>query len=129
MLWNQRLTTKQYLFLAISWTIIILIIVGIPGNQIPRVSKFVDLFQPDKIVHLAMFAPFSWLWASYIYGVSNSRKRSVYFVLFFGILYAIISELLQKYVFVGRNANVPDAIADIVGVIVGIVVFTKNANK
>ena len=42
------------------------------------------------------------------------------------MFYAIISELLQKYVFIGRNANVPDAIADIVGVIVGIVVFTKN---
>ena len=80
MLWNQNLTTKQYLFWAISWTIIILIIVGIPGNQIPRVSKFIDLFQPDKIVHLAMFAPFSYLWALYIYGLTSSRKRSVYFV-------------------------------------------------
>jgi VanZ family protein len=126
MLWNQNLTTKQYLFWAISWTIIILIIVGIPGNQIPRVSKFIDLFQPDKIVHLAMFAPFSYLWALYIYGLTSSRKRSVYFVLVLGMFYAIISELLQKYVFIGRNANVPDAIADIVGVIVGIVVFTKN---
>jgi VanZ family protein len=123
------MTTKQYLYAALFWTVIIMAIVGVPGNQIPKVSHFIDLLQPDKIVHIGMFAPFSFLWISYFSQKLKSIKNSIILVVLFGMLYAVITELLQVYVFIGRNGNFPDAIADFIGAIIGIVYFIKKANK
>jgi VanZ family protein len=119
------MTRKQILIAALIWTFIILIIVGIPGNQIPKITNWTNLFQPDKIVHIVLFFPFSWLWASY-FVTQTSRRKTLFWVALFGMIYAILTELLQFYLFLGRNANMPDAIADIVGVLVGLFIFVKK---
>jgi len=123
------MTTKQYLYAALLWTVIIMVVVGVPGNQIPKVSHFIDLLQPDKIVHIGLFAPFSFLWISYISCKLKTIKSSIILVVLFGMLYAVITELLQVYVFIGRSGNFPDAIADFIGAIIGIIYFIKKSNK
>jgi len=123
------MTAKQYLFGAVFWTILIMVLVGIPGNQIPKVSHFIDLLQPDKIVHIGLFAPFSFLWISYFSRKFNSIKWSVILVVILGMFYATVTELLQVYVFIGRSGNFPDAIADFIGAIIGITYFIKKTNK
>ncbi len=120
------MTTKQYFYSALIWTVIIMVLVGIPGNQIPKVSHFIDLLQPDKLVHIGIFAPFSFLWINYFNNTLKSKKNSVIIVIIFGILYALITELLQVYLFIGRSGNFPDAIADFIGVILGIAYFMKK---
>ncbi len=117
---------KGSIILALFWTVMILVLVGIPGNQIPKVSDWMDVFQPDKIMHIFLFAPFSWLWSKYFMLRTSSKNRSIVIVAFFGILYAIATELMQHYVFIGRNGNVADAIADTAGVLVGLVFFYKK---
>ena len=123
------MTSKQYLLAALFWTIFIMVLVGIPGNQIPKVSHFIDLLQPDKIVHLGLFAPFSFLWINYLSRKIKSIKTSILLVVALGMFYAAITELLQVYVFIGRSGNLPDAIADFIGAIVGITYFIKKTNK
>ena len=123
------MTTKQYLYAALLWTVIIMVVVGVPGNQIPKVSHFIDLLQPDKIVHIGLFTPFSFLWISYISCKLKTIKSSIILVVLFGMLYAVITELLQVYVFIGRSGNFPDAIADFIGAIIGIIYFIKKSNK
>ncbi|RLD41500.1 MAG: hypothetical protein DRI86_13270 [Bacteroidetes bacterium] len=123
------MTSKQYLYAALIWSVIIMVVVGIPGNQIPKVSHFIDLLQPDKIVHIGLFAPFSFLWINYFRHKINSIKISVLLVGFIGIVYASTTELLQVYVFIGRSGNFPDAIADFIGAIIGITYFIKKTNK
>jgi len=106
-----------------------MVIVGIPGNQIPKVSHFIDLLQPDKLVHIGLFTPFSFLWINYIYRKLKSRRNSIILVVIVGMLYAMTTELLQNYIFIGRNGNLPDAIADFIGVLLGIWYFIKKTNK
>lgn len=108
------------------WSALILILVGIPGNHIPTVSSWINLLQPDKLIHLGLFAPFSWFWAHFFFLKTANRSKSAFWALIIGMFYAGTTELLQLYVFSGRNANFPDAIADIIGTIIGVVIFRKS---
>lgn len=123
------MSKKSIVILAFLWTVVILVLVGIPGNQVPKVSDWMDVFQPDKIIHVFIFAPFSWLWSKYFMLITNSKNKGIIISAVFGILYAISTEIMQFYVFIGRNGNLADAIADIVGVLVGLIVFYKWTAK
>lgn len=114
---------KYSFALALGWSLIILALVGIPGTKLPQATDWLELFHPDKLMHIALFAPFSFLWAINILQKSNSIKKSIIISSVFGTFYAILTELMQLYVFIGRSANAPDAIADIIGVLFGLVVF------
>jgi VanZ family protein len=69
----------------------------------------------DKLVHLAAFAGFGLLWKR----VSPGRRTGI-MILAAGALLAIISELGQAMPVVGREPDVLDAIADVLGVLIGI---------
>jgi len=117
-------TAKQALIVALLWMGVILLLTGLPGNSFPKVSKWMDVFQPDKLIHIAMFFPFAWFWQSYFWHTNLKRSSAIIIVSFFGIVYASLTEILQHYVFIGRSANIPDAIADIIGVVLSILAFT-----
>lgn len=110
-------------FLAIGWTFVILFLTGMPGDSFPKTSQWLDLFQVDKLIHLGMFIPFTifWLFLLELHNISNNNAAII--ISFFGIIYGILTEVLQHYIFIGRSANVPDAIADAIGVVLGVFVF------
>jgi len=110
---------------AILWGILILVIIGIPGNYIPKPHGFLELISPDKIIHLFMFAPFSFLISRGIWKQSQNLKSAIWISFFFGIIYAFSTELLQFFVISGRNGNIYDAIADSLGVLIGLFLFFK----
>ncbi|RLD45581.1 MAG: hypothetical protein DRI88_08585, partial [Bacteroidetes bacterium] len=95
----------------LTWALFILILTGIPGDQIPRIPTFLEWLSPDKIAHLIMFGVLSYL---ILYGnrqqYIKSRNRSYYIVVavLISAAYGTVTELLQYYVFIGRNANVFD---------------------
>jgi VanZ family protein len=107
------------------WASVIFVIIAIPGNYIPRAHGFWELISPDKIVHLGMFAPLAFLIARATFKAHKQFKLAVIIALLFGIIYAIFTELLQYYVVYGRNGNIFDAIADIVGVVIGLLLFHR----
>jgi VanZ family protein len=112
--------------LFVLWSLLILIIMGIPGNYFPQPVPFIRLFSPDKIVHLILFAPFAYLLLKDLSSTKHTKKqrKKLYVITFVnGTVYAIMTELLQFFVFVGRNGNYVDAIADIIGILLGIGVF------
>jgi len=107
---------------ALACALLILIIVGIPSNQIPEIPTFLDWLSPDKIVHVAIFGILSYL---ILFGnrqqYLNCKNRSYYVIVavLISVVYGLITELLQFYVFIGRNANVYDFYADAIGAIGG----------
>lgn len=107
------------------WAGIILLIISIPGNYVPKPPRFIELFSPDKIFHLLLFAPFSYLLARGFWKTMRQMKKSILISISFGIIYAISTELLQYFVVRGRNGNFFDTIADCVGVFIGAYVFYK----
>lgn len=126
------MNTKFKFILFISWTIIIMVIVGIPGSYIPRPMGFLSLISPDKIVHLFMFVPLSIFLLGYLKSANYSNiitKNASLFAFIYGIIYASTTELLQFYVFIGRNGNLYDAVADLGGAGIGIIIFNKWIKK
>jgi len=122
-------SSQQALLFSLLWMGIILLLTGLPGNSFPKVSKWMDVFQPDKLIHIAMFFPFAWFWQSYFLHKEVKRSKAIMFVSLFGIIYASLTEVLQYYVFIGRSANVPDAIADVIGIVFSILAFNYYFNK
>jgi VanZ family protein len=111
---------------AIIWALIVLVLTGFPGSYIPRVTGFWEWLSPDKIVHVLIFATLGFL---IFYGFREqylkSKRRYLYVVavLFVTMAYGMITEILQHYVFIGRNGSLYDFLADVFGGILGFLAF------
>lgn len=104
------------------WSIIILILIGLPGSDFPKINNFWGWLEPDKVVHIFIFGVLVFL---ILFGFRKqyflSKKKY-----WFGIVsvlitsvYGIITEVLQHYVFIGRSASRFDFYADVSGAIIG----------
>ncbi len=112
----------------ILWAGLILLLAGIPGNYFPEITSFWDWLSPDKLVHLFLFSIFVMLLIIGLYKqycIENLRYFNISIIIsvFIGIIYGGITELLQKFVFIGRSASIYDFIADSIGSILGVVLF------
>lgn len=95
-------------WLAISWTIIMLIGCLTPHTELPGPILTLN----DKLMHVAIFVPFSLLWI-----LAGFRFNSV---LIAGCLLGALIELLQYVLPINRSADWIDLFADCVGTIAGV---------
>jgi VanZ family protein len=101
--------------LALAWTLIILVLHVIPRaelEQAPFGRELLDSTWPDKVMHVAMFILFAWLWLRN----SPARLRPIAAA---GILYGIFLEGLQHWVVPGRSGSVEDLVCDALGLALG----------
>jgi len=117
--------TKK-LWPALVWALLILVLTGLPGAYFPEVKTFWDWLSPDKSVHIFIFAVQTFLLLipfdeQYLAG----RNRFLYRIALLSvvILFALLTEVLQTYVFIGRYGNVYDFIANIIGVGLGLLAY------
>jgi len=109
-----------------GWSIIIIILSGIPGNYIPEVLSFRDWLSPDKLAHVLMFGGFAFLFLNSFRATYRKNKFPVGYILLtllIGTIFGFLMEVLQRHLFIGRNGNVYDLGADFVGLLVGIISF------
>jgi VanZ family protein len=107
------------------WTVILGVLCGLPGNTFPDLS-FWKFLQFDSAAHIFVFLIFTFLWS-----VAYKKQRNSEFLyrygpaisLLTGILYGIVIEILQYYIFVRRSAEISDMISDSVGCIFGYFIF------
>ena len=111
---------KKYfgkLFFPIAWTLIILILLMMPGNMLPDESHF-KIPNFDKFVHISLFGGFVFLWCLYINTKNFSvlKNLKIFFVFFvIGIALGISMEFVQKYFIPFRDFSLGDIIADMIG--------------
>ncbi len=118
--------TLRNMWPALAWAAVILVLSGIPGDYIPHVLSFRDWLQPDKIVHVAIFGVLALLLLRGILTRRPGKKPQRFaepIVLFIGTVFGALTELLQRYLFIGRSGNVFDLLADIAGLLAGIAVY------
>ncbi|KAF5066251.1 VanZ like family protein [anaerobic digester metagenome] len=122
--------TKNFLP-SILWTVVILVLTLLPGNYIPRVGSFWNLFSPDKLIHVFLFSVLALLLFSGFFKQypGRSKRYITGMVLAFSILLAIITELLQAMLPLGRSGNVYDTIADFAGISLGWLIFFHYRKK
>ncbi len=111
----------KYNRLAIAWALVILILCGFPGTNLPKLS-FLEWLRPDKIIHLVIFGIQTILLSrgfelqSSFYTLKRSPRL---WALLFSTGYGIVVEILQVYVFISRSGDVRDALANALGAIMG----------
>jgi hypothetical protein len=106
--------------MAALWTFVILFLCWMPGKWVREVEGGSPWFQVpdlDKVVHWGIFVLFTVLWLRT--GTSRSRYG---WVAVGGLAVAAISELVQMLPAVGRDAEVGDAITDLIGVAIGLAI-------
>ncbi|MBL4669736.1 MAG: VanZ family protein [Flavobacteriales bacterium] len=107
---------------AIIWLVVILILSGYPGNQLPKIA----VWQFDKWVHTLMYGVLSFLVLipySKQFSVKGNRFKIGLFIILFGIFYGGFMEILQNNIFINRSGNWIDFIANSLGAIIGVVTY------
>lgn len=111
---------------AMAWAILILVLTGVPGSYFPEVVSFWDWLSPDKVVHIGIFGVQAYL---IFYGLKpqylsrNQRYIVVGSVTLLTIVYGLVTELLQTFVFIGRHGNAFDFYADALGAFIGLLAY------
>ncbi len=104
---------------SIAWAVFILLLCGIPGNQINKV-KLIDIPHFDKVVHLFFYFTFALLLISENNSQKQQQQVTIKAILIAGLIsmsYGILIEILQKVVFINRGAEIWDVVANTFGFI------------
>lgn len=99
---------SKNIWVAIFWTLVILVACSWPGKDIPEV-QFTDF---DKLVHAGLFMIWTVLWLL-VY-----PQKPVYVILA-GIAYGVAIEFYQQIMPLDRSFDLLDIAADSVGVFLG----------
>jgi VanZ family protein len=106
---------------AIVWTIIIFILLALPGNMLPNENHF-TIPNLDKYVHIILFGSFVFLWSFYYLGKQDGNNNSYRYsviILIVACLYGTAMEYVQKYFIPNRDFDIYDIAADIAGALAG----------
>lgn len=116
---------------AMLWALIILILCGMPGRDIPHIS-FLELLSFDKFVHAGIFFILALLTIRGFYLQSASEflhlhsKTSATCIC---SVYGGLLEIMQGTLCEGRTADVYDFIADSFGAIIGCIMYDYFEKK
>ncbi len=110
----------------ILWAFLVIVFSAIPGDYIPKIKSFRDWLSPDKVAHLIFYGTLMYLLLmGFIrqYGTREMRFSIIIVSFFIGIVFGALIEGLQFFVFVGRSGNIYDFVANVIGCLLGILVF------
>ena len=104
-LWRQR---RLWAALAALWTLAVFVACALPGSALRDFS----ILTPDKLYHAFAFLVFALSWR-----LAGGRPLAVGVA---GVAFAVLIEWWQGNVAVGRYADPYDALADVVGLALGL---------
>lgn len=107
----------------ISWAIIFLILLGLPGKAFPEVPSLLEWLAWDKLIHFVAFGLFCFLFLWGVYQQIAIQKKHYWISFFIGVFYGGLTEVLQHYVFIYRSGSWLDFLVDIIGCIIGCCFF------
>jgi VanZ family protein len=122
----------KYNRLGILWGCMIIIMTLLPGRVFPQIPAFIDLFKPDKLIHLFVFGMFAFL---QLRGFTiqdvflQLRKNAIMLTLLTGFLMGGLTEVVQHYFIPMRTGSVVDFIANVLGSLIGLGVFYFWRNR
>ncbi len=114
------------------WSMIILIITGIPGTVIPKVGNLWDWFGLDKLAHFFLFTTFFYLLirsSSKQLQLKKLPVKIIFYLFLIGIIFAGLTEVLQDKLFINRNGSLYDFIANVIGCMAGLAIYLVPTKK
>ncbi len=121
--------------LSILWGLLIILLTTLPGNVFPKLPSYLDLFQPDKLVHLFIFLVFVFLMIRGFYRAGTPpviRRNAITVALTLAITIGGLTEVIQGYFIPMRVGSPYDFIANTVGSALGaclaLIILRRNEN-
>jgi hypothetical protein len=107
-----------YKFFPISWTILIIFLLCLPGSMVPGTGLF-GLEGFDKIAHVVLFGGnvLFWGWHFYVAHSSPALRNTYIAVTILTITFGVIMEFVQMYWVPNRSFDGYDIVADAVGAV------------
>ena len=115
---TKHLSERNFLLLAIIWTVLITVASLVSSSAIPKVN----LLWNDKIVHFLFYFFFVVFWSIALHKNFYSKKYS-FIIVVFAIVYGIIIEVLQELLTTTREPDLYDVFANALGAIIGYLGF------
>jgi len=116
---------RTKIWLAVGWFLLTTLLLAMPGNALPK-TNLVNIPNVDKLVHVGLFAVLTFV-------VVNAFTKTTYYkitvVALAAILYGTIMEYVQLHLVAYRSFEGIDIIADAIGAIAGILVFSLMVKK
>lgn len=115
---TKHLSERNFLFLAILWTVVITVLSLVSINSVPKVH----IPGKDKVVHFLFYLVFVILW-SFTKVKLYFKLKYDFIIVLFAIVYGIIIEVLQSVLTQTREADIYDVFANSIGAIAGFIGF------
>jgi len=109
----------------IAWFFVVLVLVTIPGKDLPTPDNWMIAIDYDKLIHIGVFGLLAFLFM-YPFGKSSlpPKQKLHYFIRFalVTIVWGYTTEILQKFYIPGRSYDLADWLADSIGGILALVI-------
>ena len=106
-----------------AWTVFMLVLFLIPSQDIPGSREIPNL---DKMVHITFFMVFTFLFMRdmlKIRGLKSILPVHIITTILVVLFFAVIIELLQDNMNLGRDGDINDILYDLAGFILGILLL------
>jgi VanZ family protein len=105
----------------IAWFFVVMVLMCLPGSDIPKVSWLDKIYFFDKWVHVGVFALLVLLFCWPLYNSSlNKKQRLQYFIkiTIAASIWGLTIEFIQKFFIPGRSFELLDWAADSLGALI-----------
>ena len=112
----------------IAWFFLVLILLCLPGDDLPESEGWMDLVMFDKWVHIGLFGILSFLFMMPFGRVSFPTKQKIFLfacIAASASIWGLALEFVQKYYIPGRSFDLLDWAADSVGVLLAFIAAIK----
>ncbi|HMU73144.1 MAG: VanZ family protein [Cyclobacteriaceae bacterium] len=113
----------KQLYPGIAWFFVILILISIPGYDLPKIDNWLIEINYDKLIHTFLFAVLAYLFMRPVMRSALAGREKWNWLIritLAAILYGITTEYIQKFFIPGRSFNLADWLADALG---GVLMF------
>lgn len=119
---QKGLESKRFIP-AIIWFLIVLVLLFLPGSDLPKVDDWFNMIHFDKWVHIGIFSVLAFLFMFPIIRSSLSATAKWHWVIRIALatsIWGLTSEVIQKYFIPGRSFDWFDWTADSIGAILAL---------
>lgn len=112
----------------IAWFFLVLILICLPGDDLPKVGDWMSAIYFDKWVHVGLFSILAFLFMIPFCNSDMTRINKWSFIIKIAIsisIWGLTTEFIQKFFIPGRSFDLLDWAADSVGVVLAVFICRK----
>ena len=112
----------------IAWFFLVLILICLPGDDLPKTDDWMSAIYFDKWVHAGLFAVLTFLFMMPVCKSNLSKKDKwnlIFKIALAACVWGITTEFIQKYFIAGRAFDIWDWVADGAGILIALLVCRR----